>query len=79
MHELGAAGPQLVPVFGHRYLVGPADRASNPVLSIYGADVIVYGRDLEDYLRRELGLPTQGELATGEDADLGLWADVIGG
>jgi hypothetical protein len=80
VRQLAADGPQVVPVYGHRYLVGPPDRAGNPVLSMYGADVIVYGGDLEDYLRRELGLPSQEERRVIRDeAALGLWADVMAG
>lgn len=56
VRELVAAGPQLVPVFGHRYLAGPGDRVGNPVLSIYGSDVIVYAPGLRAYLPSELGL-----------------------
>lgn len=73
-----AAVPQLIPVFGHRFL--PAGNAPSgvPVLSVMQTDVVVYGWNLLDYLRRELGLPRPappqrsvvipfwGELAMGE-------------
>jgi hypothetical protein len=54
VRNLAKASPQLIPVGGHRYLVGPGEGIGNPVLSIYGADVIVYGSDFADYLVREL-------------------------
>ncbi|MFL5320419.1 MAG: hypothetical protein ACJ790_12235 [Myxococcaceae bacterium] len=43
----------LVPVFGHRFLVADLPEPGNPVLSIYGGDVVVYGEDLRAYLLRE--------------------------
>jgi hypothetical protein len=48
--------PRLVPVYGHRYAPAlPEDGL--PVLSVVQTDVVVYGTDLDDYLRREFGLP----------------------
>lgn len=44
---------QLVPVCGHRYLPGIRGTYGYPVLSVYQTDIIVYGADLRDYLRRE--------------------------
>src|SRR5712671_2356649 len=44
----------LVPIYGHRYIVCTSDLNSSVVLSIAGgADAIVYGRSLEEYLQRE--------------------------
>lgn len=44
--------PKLIPLFSHRYL--PSRGASgSPVLSVYGADIIHYGRDLADWVERE--------------------------
>ncbi len=45
--------PQLIPVFGHRYLPGIAGQVGHPVLSVHQTDIIYYGADLADYLRRE--------------------------
>jgi hypothetical protein len=82
VRELVAAGPQLVPVFGHRYLAGPGDRAGNPVLSIYGSDVIVYAPGLRAYLPSELGLSppsTPGYESAGTEEPIPFWQDVIDG
>ena len=46
--------PVLVPIFGHRYLVGTPVKAGNPVLSVYQSDIIVYGSDFRNYLIAEL-------------------------
>ncbi len=47
-----AAEPVMVPVHAHRYM--PANGENDPhVLSVHGFDTIVYGENLEDYLRNE--------------------------
>ncbi|MFE6051385.1 hypothetical protein ACFQ6N_11540 [Kitasatospora sp. NPDC056446] len=48
-----ATVPQLVPVYGHRYLPGIAGSWNHPVLSVHQTDMIVYGNDLADYLGHE--------------------------
>ncbi len=47
----GGPRPQLLPIFGHRYVV---DDDSQWVLSIVDSDAIVYGENLRDYLLIEL-------------------------
>ena len=45
----------LVPIFGHRYVVCTSNLKSSVVLSIvvHDVDAIVYGNALEEYLERE--------------------------
>jgi hypothetical protein len=62
-----AAAPPLLPLTGHRFLVGAPAVAGNPVLSVVQSDIIVYGGDLREFLVAELA-----ELLAGEDADVGL-------
>jgi hypothetical protein len=45
--------PRLIPVYGHRYLPQGRGSFGHPVLSIEQTDIVVYGADLDDYLRRE--------------------------
>ena len=47
----GGPSPQLLPIFGHRYVVVDD---SQWVLSIVNSDAIVYGEDLRDYLLLKL-------------------------
>jgi hypothetical protein len=54
LSELARAAPPLIPVYGHRYLLGHPIQAGNPVLSVYQADIIVYGDDLRQYLMNEM-------------------------
>ncbi len=54
LRELIAAAPPLVPLTGHRYLLGEPLSAGNPVLSVYQSDIIVYASDLQGLLVVEL-------------------------
>jgi len=45
--------PRLIPVYAHRYLPAGRGASGHPVLSVMQTDVITYGADLADYLRRE--------------------------
>lgn len=42
-----------IPIYSHRALVVFKDKTLSPVISIYGADVILFGNDLLDYLKKE--------------------------
>ncbi|HEY1011715.1 MAG TPA: hypothetical protein VGE07_03365 [Herpetosiphonaceae bacterium] len=48
-----AAAPPLIPIKGHRYIPALPHEAGNPVFSVYQKDIIIYGRDLWDYLENE--------------------------
>jgi hypothetical protein len=48
-----ASVPQLVPIYGHRYLPSGRGTAGHPVLSVYQTDIIYYGTNLLDYLYQE--------------------------
>lgn len=49
--DVGDAAPKLIPVYGHRYI--PQSGVKPPVFSAVGRDVVYFGSDLFDYLRRE--------------------------
>jgi hypothetical protein len=78
VRRLAQHGPQLIPIFGHRYLAGPGDRSGNPILSIYGSDVIVYASDLSVYLPFEIGLEPR-DAGKQPDPQIPFWQDVIDG
>jgi hypothetical protein len=48
-----AAAPQLLPLYAHRFLPAGHGTHGNPVLSIWGTDIIYYGKDLADYISHE--------------------------
>lgn len=48
-----AEAPKLIPVCGHRYIPEDPCETGNPIFSVYQTDVIIYGANLSDYIRRE--------------------------
>ncbi len=72
--------PQLIPVFGHRYLPGIAGQVGHPVLSVYETDIIYYGADLADYLRREwLGYDAEDDRDRGACSNVPFWTGIVEG
>jgi hypothetical protein len=51
--EILDAAPRLVPIYGHRGIPNEPLEAGNPVFSVWQTDIVVYGHDLEQYLRNE--------------------------
>jgi hypothetical protein len=43
LEQAVAAAPKLIPITGHRYLLGEPCQTGNPVLSVYPSDVIICG------------------------------------
>lgn len=54
-HERLAEAPQMVPVYGHRYLPAGHGAHGHPVMSMYQTDIIYYGGNLADYISYEFG------------------------
>lgn len=83
VREHAQVSPPLIPVMGHRYLFGHPLRSGNPVLSIYGADTIVYAATFGAWLVEELASmvdPAFRALAPAPEHDLEpipFWQDVI--
>lgn len=65
------SAPPLIPVFGHRFILGEAGWPGNPVLSIYQSDIIIYGVDLRSYLLIEFGdlIGVSGDFGNPPDLD----------
>lgn len=42
-----------IPIYSHRALVVFEDKNLSPVISVWGSDIIVYGNNLEEYLKNE--------------------------
>ncbi|MFF5937905.1 hypothetical protein [Streptomyces sp. NPDC012508] len=68
--------PQLVPVYGHRYLPGTAGEWGHPVLSVHQTDIIFYGNDLADYIRHEF---TGRAGSPGAEATVDFWSYFVDG
>ncbi|MEU9997587.1 hypothetical protein [Streptomyces sp. NPDC050848] len=71
-----ASVPQLVPVYGHRYLPGTAGEWGHPVLSVHQTDIIFYGADLADYVRHEF---TGGASSLVAQATVDFWSYFVEG
>jgi hypothetical protein len=54
LSDLILEAPPLIPIIGHRYLLGMPIQAGNPVLSVYQSDIIFYGSDFREFLIAEL-------------------------
>jgi len=75
-----AGTPQLIPVFGHRYLPGIAGQVGDPVLSVHQTDIIYYGADLADYLRREwLGYGAGDARDRAAHSSVPFWTGIVEG
>ncbi|MEY9965982.1 hypothetical protein ABIA33_004037 [Streptacidiphilus sp. MAP12-16] len=68
--------PQLVPVFGHRYLPAGSGQSGHPVLSVMQTDIIYYGNHLADYLHHEFGGPAAALTRT--RASVPFWSYFLG-
>ncbi|MCE9545560.1 MAG: SMI1/KNR4 family protein [Planctomycetia bacterium] len=53
VERLVQAAPVLIPVYQHRMMPADPHLPGNPVFSVHQTDIIVYGRDLWDYLVHE--------------------------
>lgn len=51
--EIVATAPTLIPITGHRFLLADSLEAGNPVLSVWGSDIICYGSNLRKFLLLE--------------------------
>ncbi len=71
-----AAAPRLIPIFAHRFLPSEPSLAGNPVFSVYQADIIVYGANLDDYIEREIN--DRSSRAWPEDIRrIRFWSDLV--
>ena len=76
VRRLAAAGPRLVPVAGHRYLVAAPGADDGPVIAVHGADAALFAPDLRGTLLRELGVADPDRPAAADaDEDGGTLAN----
>lgn len=85
LREAISTAPKLIPITSHRYLLAEPFRAGNPVLSVYQADIIIYGADLRRYLLVEfanlLGIDRERAIQESMTAaplleDIPFWGEV---
>lgn len=68
--------PKLIPIYSHRYMAA-VECEINPVFSIWGTDVIYYGKSLMDYLMIEFKLKKQEIFMNDEVNYIPFWSDVL--
>ncbi|MEU5860846.1 hypothetical protein ABZ815_06720 [Nonomuraea sp. NPDC047529] len=72
-----ARAPKLIPIYGHRFLPGGRGTYGGQVLSIWGTDIISYGRDLAEYVTHDFH-PRDEEADPGEEGDATpVWGEFI--
>jgi len=72
--EVGEAAPKLIPVYVHRYI--PQNGFNPPVFSAVGRDVVYYGSDLFDWLRREFLTPVPEVSSPTVNPYVPVWGDI---
>ena len=70
LKSIFAAAPKLIPVCGHRYIPEEPNEDGNPVFSVWQMDVICYGANLDDYIRRELNPETKDDWPDASDSNV---------
>lgn len=77
MSALVQAAPRLIPIMGHRYIPERPHAAGNPIFSVVQSDIIYYGADLPDYLRRDFS-PNPLRTPVGEpNRRIPFWSDFV--
>ncbi len=66
--------PRLIPVYNHRYMPN-IDKKRVPILSVVGSDIIVYGKDLQNYLEIEFEL-IKKEQYNDNKYDIEFWSEI---
>lgn len=74
-----AAVPKLVPIYGHRYLPAGHGSHGHLVMSVWQTDIIVYGDDLADYIRREFAASPEvlSDALPNARATVEFWRDFL--
>lgn len=67
--------PKLIPIYKHRYMPD-INKGNIPILSVVQSDIIVYGKNLRDYLEREFILSSKLEDIE-NNYDIEFWSEVI--
>ena len=76
LRQVLAQAPQLIPLYGHRFLPETPAESGNPVFSVYGSDTIIYGANLEDYFQREFA-SSGNEPSPGDVKHIPFWSDLV--
>lgn len=70
------SAPKLIPIYAHRY-ISMINGNTNPIFSIHGIDIIIYGESLDDYLNIEFGEKKQSDINFSNVLDVPFWSEVM--
>lgn len=71
-----SSAPKLIPIYAHRYMP-MINSDTNPIFSIHGIDIIIYGESLVDYLNIEFGEKAQASINFSNICEVPFWSEVI--
>jgi hypothetical protein len=74
--QIYTTSPLLIPVYGHRFIASEPCKAGNPIYSVWGTDIICYGKDLATYLRVEFGNLEWSEETTNSSRRIRYWQEL---
>lgn len=69
--------PQLIPLYAHRFLPAGWGTHGNPVLSIWGTDIIYYGEELAEYISAEFNEGYERPYTWNPQANVAFWQDFV--
>ncbi|MFI7417191.1 hypothetical protein [Nonomuraea sp. NPDC049684] len=72
-----ARAPKLIPLYGHRFLPGGRGTYGSQVLSIWGTDIISYGRDLAEYVTNDFYPRDDDAGLWGKGAAVSVWGEFL--
>lgn len=69
--------PKLIPIFSHRYIPSQPHESCNPVFSVYQTDIIYYGENLTDYLKREFNVADYRDVDSKAIKEIRFWSEIM--
>ncbi|MFJ4985105.1 hypothetical protein ACIP9H_15025 [Streptomyces sp. NPDC088732] len=72
-----AVAPRLAPLYAHRFLPAARGTYGQPILSIWGTDIMYYGMDLAHYIEQEFNEDAERDWSWKPKATVSFWRDFV--
>lgn len=69
--------PQLIPIYSHQYMCSEPDEAGAPVYSVHQTDIIYYGYNIFNYLKRVFHTDTEIQYPEWEKDSTRFWSEIV--
>lgn len=69
--------PKLIPILGHRFVVSGLNLQWNPIVSVWGSDIIVMGWDFRTYLLNELKINLDIQIEVFDEEDKMFYSELL--